>query len=113
MKPHFRCCRYRKCRCIKRICWNDAQAWEISSAEWVAAGRQDAWRSWQDYSDDELIRCEAALAHLHPAGWVYYLLAFLLFALRHCGVLSSNPAWSLASSVVFIVTHRSAYSLSR
>jgi hypothetical protein len=55
---------------------------EISETEWEAAGKIDAGRNWGDFSDEELMSCDAALAHLEEVSFVYYLPAFLLFAVR-------------------------------
>ena len=86
---------------------------EISEAEWVAAGAQDSGRTWQAFTEDELIACDSALCHLDESGFIYYLPAFLLFALRHLEVEWNHPARAITGSAVFAVTDRSGYSLSR
>lgn len=86
---------------------------EISDKEWHDTGRVDADRTWRDLTDEELIACDAALAHFDEESFVYYLPAFLNFALRHCDVVCPHPAWSVVGSVVFFVTHREPSMLGR
>ena len=86
---------------------------EISESEWRAAGEADAGRTWQDFSDAELISCDAALAHFDEPSFVYHIPAFMWFAVRHCAVEWRNPAWSLVGGVVFSVTNRDPYNLGR
>ena len=86
---------------------------EISEKEWDAAGAVDAGRNWQEFADEELMVCEVALAHLEEEAFVYYLPAFLRFAVRHCAAGWPDPTESLVGSAVFSVTHRSPYSLGR
>ena len=86
---------------------------EISEKEWKETGLIDEGRTWRDFTDDELIACDAALAHFDELSFVYHLPAFLLFALRHHGVEWSHPAWSLVGSVVFFTTHREPSMLGR
>jgi hypothetical protein len=86
---------------------------EIPEHEWNEAGRADADRTWPDFGEQELMACDAALSHFDDASFVYYLPAFLLFAIRHCGVTWPHPAEPLLGSVVFSVTHRTPYTLSR
>jgi len=86
----------------------------ISQEEWAAAGRADAGRTWKQFTDEELIACDAALAHFDEESYVYYLPAFLSFALHHCNVEGDHPAWPLVGSVVFSVTHhKSDYMVTR
>lgn len=86
---------------------------EITEREWNEAGQADAGRAWSDFSDQDLMACDSALSHFDETSFVYYLPAFLLFAVRHCSVTWPNPAERLFGSVVFAVTHRTPYSLSR
>lgn len=74
---------------------------------------QDAGRTWDTFPDTDLISCDAALSHLDEPGFVYYLPAFLLLALKHIDVEWDHPAWMVAGGAVFAVTDRSGYSLSR
>ena len=92
---------------------DDSMARDIPKDEWDSAGKLDANRTWKEFSDEELMLCDTALAHMDEESFVYYLPAFLLFALRHCNVAWSHPASTLVGSAVFSVTHRSPYSLSR
>jgi hypothetical protein len=86
---------------------------ELTEAEWEAAGAQDSGRTWQAFTEDELIACDSALSHLDESDFIYYLPAFLLLALRHLEVKWDHPAWTITGSAVFSVTSRSGYSLSR
>jgi hypothetical protein len=86
---------------------------EIGEEEWAAAGKADEGRSWEQFSDEELMSREEALAHLEEPAFVYYLPAFLSFTVRHCSAGLSDPAEPLVGSTVFSVTHLSPYSLGR
>jgi hypothetical protein len=86
---------------------------EISEDEWARTGELDAGRSWKDFSDDELLACEAALSHLDEPSFIYYLPAYLIFALRHFGADWQDTAWELVHATVFAVTNRTPYTLSR
>lgn len=92
---------------------DQGMAWEITKADWEAAGAIDAGRTWDSFTDEELAACDAALSHLDGAGFAYYLPAYLLLALRHFAVEWGHPAWAITGSTVFAVTHRSDYSLAR
>jgi hypothetical protein len=92
---------------------DDSMAREISNREWKAAATLDADRTWKDYSDQELLSCDKALAHLDETSFVYYIPAFLDFAVRHCDATLTDPVGSLVGSAVFSVTHRTPYSLGR
>jgi len=92
---------------------DESMAREITDEEWAAAGQLDSGRTWREFTDEELMSCSAALSHFDESSFVYYLPAFLLFAVRHCKVEWSDPAWELAGGTVFSVTHRSPYSLGR
>ena len=86
---------------------------EISEEEWMEAAKADERRSWPEFSDEELISREEALAHLEESAFVYYLPAFLSFTVRHCSTGLSDPAGLLVGSTIFSVTHLSPYSLGR
>jgi hypothetical protein len=86
---------------------------EIPEKEWKDVGDRDAGRTWQDITDEELISCDAALAHFDETSFVYYLPSYLLFAVRNCSAELLDPAASTVGSVVFSVTHRSPYTLAR
>jgi hypothetical protein len=85
----------------------------ISDKEWNDAGKIDAGRTWQDVTDEEVVACDAALAHFDEESFIYYLPAFLIFALRHCDVVWPHPAWDTVGNVVFFVTHREPSMLGR
>ncbi len=44
---------------------------EITEAEWEAADAQDSGRTWQAFTEDELIACDSALSHLDESGFIY------------------------------------------
>jgi hypothetical protein len=92
---------------------DDSMTRKISDREWQAAATVDAGRTWKDYSDQELLPCDAALAHFDEASFVYYIPAFLDFAVRHCDDSLTSAEALLVGSTVFSVTHRTAYSLGR
>jgi len=92
---------------------DQSMSMEITDEEWRRAGELDGGRSWNEFSDDNLIACDAALAHLDEQSFVYYLPAYLLFALHYCTVDWQHPAWTLVGSVVFSITHRTPYTLGR
>jgi hypothetical protein len=92
---------------------DDSMSREITDREWEAAGQLDSDRTWREFTDEELMSCNAALSHFDEPSFVYYLPAFLLFSIRYCDVEWSHPAWELVSGTVFSVTHQSPYSLSR
>jgi len=73
---------------------DESMSRRISDDEWRRAGELDSGRSWKDFSDDDLIACDAALSHFDEPSFVYYLPAYLVFALRHCAVEWTHPAWS-------------------
>lgn len=86
---------------------------EIPDDEWVRTGELDAGRTWKDFSTDELLACDAALSHFDESSFIYYLPAYLVFALCHFSADWKEPAWELVHSTVFSVTHQTAYALSR
>jgi len=92
---------------------DDSLSRQISPEEWLAAGKSDAGRTWTEFTDEELIACDAALAHFDEESFVYYLPAFLGLAVRHCNVDWSHPASFLMGSALHSVTDRSPYSLGR
>jgi hypothetical protein len=56
---------------------------EITDEEWRGAGELDGGRSWNEFPDADLMACDTALSHLDEQFFVYYLPAYLLFALRY------------------------------
>ena len=85
----------------------------ISEEEWIAVGLPDAGRTWQEFTDDELLQFELSLAHFDEESFVYYLPAYLRFAVRYCDVDVLHQASNLKGSAVFSVTHRTPYTLGR
>ncbi|WP_029922486.1 DUF6714 family protein [Nevskia soli] len=86
---------------------------KISEDEWDRAADLDRGRTWRSYSDDELIACSLGLAHLSESGFVYYIPAFMSFACKYIDVAWPHKSWELVGAVVFGLTNRSAYNLSR
>ena len=86
---------------------------EITDREWSEVRMVDADRTWRDLTELELMACDAALAHFDEESFVYHIPAFMLFALRHCGVDWPDPAWAQVGSVIFFVTHRNPSMLAR
>ena len=85
----------------------------IPEQEWNDAGRKDAGRTWQNLTDEEIISCDAALSHFDESSFVYYLPAYLLFAVRNHDANWQHAGEMTVGSVVFAVTHRTPYTLGR
>jgi hypothetical protein len=85
---------------------------EITPEEWEAEGAKDRGVIWTAIEVSALLECEAALSHLDEDAFVYYLPAFICFAIRHLDSPDHDHA-SLVGATVFAVTHRSNYNLSR
>jgi hypothetical protein len=85
----------------------------IPEQEWNDAGRMDAGRTWQDLTDEEIMSCDAALSHFDESSFVYYLPAYLLFAVRNHDADWQHPGEMTVGSVVFSVTHRTPYTRGR
>jgi hypothetical protein len=86
---------------------------KIPEHEWNDAGKRDIGRTWQDLTDEEIISCDAALSHFDESSFVYYLPAYLLFAVRNHNADWPDPGETTVGSVVFSVTHRTPYTLAR
>jgi hypothetical protein len=84
----------------------------ITEEEWDAEGAKDRGVTWSEVQDDELMACDAALAHLAEGSFVYYLPAFLRFATTHIAE-PFGPGSNTTGFAVFAVTHRSPYNLAR
>jgi hypothetical protein len=85
----------------------------ISESEWRQAASRNAGSTWAVVSDSTLIECSCALSHLDEQSFIYYLPAFLAFAIRHVDTSFLTPEQYLVGSILFAVTDRSALSLSR
>ena len=86
---------------------------KIPEHEWNDAGKRDAGRTWQDLTDEEIVSCDAALSHFDESSFVYYLPAYLLFAVRNYNADWPDPGEMTVGSVVHSVTHRTPYTLGR
>jgi len=85
----------------------------ISDDEWDKEGQKDRHIFWPDLSIDQLVECEAALAHFDEQSFVYYLPAFLRAAVQNADVDVLHPLSGIVGSTVFSVTDRSNYNLAR
>jgi hypothetical protein len=85
---------------------------EIPESEWQAEGEKDRSTTWPALDAKDLVNCEAALSHLDEPSFVYYLPAFLTFAIQNLN--SESFAYDRAvNSAVYAVTERSNYNLAR
>jgi hypothetical protein len=85
---------------------------EIPEAEWNAEGEKDRTTPWPAFEAQDLVNCEAALSHLDENAFVYYLPAFLTFAVHNLNS-ESFPHGRAVNSTVCAVTQRSNYNLAR
>ena len=86
---------------------------EISDVEWEAEGVKDRSLSWIQITDQQLIECEAGISHLDEDAFVYYLPAFLQFAVRNVDVGIAGSEGTLMNAIIFGVTNLSNYNLGR
>ncbi len=61
----------------------------ITAGEWAAAGKKRVDSTWQEIPDDEIKQCDVLLAHMEPAEFLYYLPAYMRYALKNC----HKPIW--------------------
>lgn len=85
----------------------------ITEVEWSAERRKDAHLTWLELSEEALLECSEGVAHLDEGAFAYYLGAFLGFAARHVETDAVGNVGRLFGTVLFSVTHRSHYNLSR
>ena len=85
----------------------------ISDTEWETERLKDGHIAWPSLSDETLIECGLGLAHLDEQSFVYYIAAFLRFAVKHIDASLLSPEGELLGTVVFSVTHTSNYNLAR
>jgi uncharacterized protein DUF6714 len=74
---------------------------EITDEEWESARGRDSQLDWRDVPSAYLDECDAALAHLSPQGWHFYLPAYLRRALELLEV-DLLSTW-LPGSVIFFL----------
>jgi hypothetical protein len=86
---------------------------EISEEEWEAEGAKDRGIPWPEIPDEVLASCDAALSHLDEDGFVYYLPAFLSYAVRHVSSGLFDTDWMSMHFTIFAVTDLSNYNLGR
>lgn len=73
----------------------------------LAERRRDIEKCWQDIPCEEIIECESALSFFDPAGFRYYLPAFML-----CGLNSHQPIFEeILHSCTFHLLKESEVSL--
>jgi uncharacterized protein DUF6714 len=56
---------------------------EISDKEWKSEKDKDVNTTWLELSDYVLMECNAALSHLDENSFVYYIPAYIKFALKN------------------------------
>jgi len=85
---------------------------EIPDSEWKAEGEKDRRTTWPAFEAQNLINCEAALSHLDETSFIYYLPAFLTFAVHNLNS-ESFAHGKAVNSAVCAVTERSNHNLAR
>ena len=85
----------------------------ISDEEWATERRKDGITPWTILSDEALFECIDGLAHLDEESFVYYLGAFLRFAVNHAGAQILDREGELLCNIVTTITSRSNYNLVR
>jgi hypothetical protein len=75
----------------------------IPATEFADAKRLDPQQDWRDVPASSLDECDAALSHLSPKGWCFYIPAYMIRAVE----LIDQPIWktSLPVDVVFHLTY--------
>ena len=58
---------------------------EITVAEWTLAGRDRVDSTWQEIPDAEIEECDCLLAHMGADEFLYYLPAYMRYAVRNQG----------------------------
>jgi len=76
---------------------------EIPAKEFTDAKRLDPHQDWREIPASSIDECDAALSHLSPKGWRFYIPAYMTRAVE----LLDQPVWktSLPGSVVFHLTY--------
>jgi len=76
---------------------------EIPAKEFADAKRLDPQQNWRDIPASSIDECDAALSHLSPKGWRFYIPAYMTRAVE----LLDQPIWKtwLPGSVVFHLTY--------
>lgn len=85
----------------------------ISEEEWAAERLKDGTTAWTRLTDEILCECREGLAHLDEESFVYYLGAFLRFAVKHARAQILDREGELLCTVVSSITDRSNYNLAR
>lgn len=85
-----------------QLCDRGMSAHPASASEWRHAGKLDVEEAWYDVPGAALDECDAALSHLIPMSWRFYLPAYLCRSLS----LFVAPAFesSMLRSVIFHLT---------
>lgn len=85
-----------------QLCDRGMSAHPASSAEWRQAGELDVEFEWHEVPGSALDACDAALSHLIPVNWRFYLPAYLCRSLE----LFVGPTFesSMLRSVIFHLT---------
>src|SRR5262245_36690140 len=77
---------------------------EISQEEWDAEKLRDPETDWRGVPADSLDECPAALSHASPQSWLFYLPAYMRYALELLAT-DALEAADLPSSVIFHLTY--------
>lgn len=77
---------------------------EISREEWDAEKLRDPETDWRDVPANSLDECPAALSHASPQSWLFYLPAYMRYALELLAADALEEA-DLPSSVIFHLTY--------
>ena len=85
----------------------------ISDEEWTTERRKDGTTPWTVLSDEALCQSSDGLAHLDEEFFVYYLGAFLCFAVKHASAEILDREGALLCGIVSSITDRSNYNLGR
>jgi hypothetical protein len=84
----------------------------ISDTEWSKEGTKDRGILWDQLADQTILECDASLAHLDEEGFVYYLPAYLSFAVRNLSSRDSEHQ-KMIGFVISSLSNRSNYGLAR
>lgn len=74
---------------------------EISPKEWRTAGLLDAALEWHEVDDTDIEACDAALSHMTPISWRFYIPAYMRLTLKTL----DKPIWETD------VPHQTLFSL--
>jgi hypothetical protein len=85
----------------------------VSEEEWANERHKDGSTPWTMLNDEALCECSEGLAHLDEESFVYYLGAFLCFAIKHANARIVDREGEFLCNIVTSLTNRSNYNLGR